>query len=211
MRAFALPLAGLLTVLAAASAQAIPIEFAPPGVTGAVYTTNNNDGWDVARGIGFTVEAPIELTSLGLYQDFVGVSLSYGLYEIDRSGTTFTRTSTLASGSTTATTAGLEWIDVAIAPVTLTTGLDYLVEFQFTAASQQNFFYNNSNIAWSQAGFSGLDGTQVNDFTNSVVAAFRINGETGGVSDVPVPAAAPLLALALGGFALVRARRRPAA
>src|SRR6185295_3987058 len=63
------------------------------------------------------------------------------------SGQVTTGQTILRSGSTfIATTNGLEWIDIAIAPLTLLQGNSYHIEFSFSEPANQNFFYNNGNL-----------------------------------------------------------------
>ncbi len=187
-------------------ASAAVIEFVPPNdTTGQVYTTNSNDGWSGSRGIGFQVDSAKTLSSVGLYQDLTNVSLSYGIYEISSLSGTFTRLTTLRSGSATVSTTGLEWIDFGFADLALDAAKNYLIDFSFSGTSNQNFFYNNANAAWAQDGYTGLEGTAANGFGNSVVAAFRVNAGT-----VPEPGTLALLGIGLAGAVVSRRRKNRA-
>lgn len=190
-------------MVVSAQASAVAIEFVPPNdTTGQVFTTNSNDGWSGSRGIGFQVDSAKTLSSVGLYQDLTNISLSYGVYEISSLSGTFTRLTTLRSGSATVSTSGLEWIDFGFADLTLDVAKNYLIDFSFSGNSNQNFFYNNNNIAWAQDGYTGLEGTAGSGFSNFVVAAFRVNATT-----VPEPGTLALLGIGLAGAAVARRKK----
>lgn len=199
--------AGLASALILAStlASATQIAFIPPNdTTGAVLTHDINVGWDNHRGIGFNVNATQTLSGVGAYLDLTNVDLNYAVYEISASKDVFSRTQLLASGGSTVSTNGLEWIDYQFNDVTLTAGKNYLVEFWFYDALNQGFFYKNDNVAWSQGAFTGLDGTIGEDFYNSVAGAFRVDADA--VNDVPEPASLALLAAGAAAFGLRRRR-----
>ena len=64
----------LITFLFIGTVNASVIEFIPPNdLTGAVYTTNNNDMWSGNRGIGFNVSSSQTLSSVGVYQDLTNI------------------------------------------------------------------------------------------------------------------------------------------
>ena len=200
--------AAIALMAGASSASATTIEFVPPNDTsGTVFTNNTNDGWSAGRGIGFNVTSETTINSIGVFQNLTNVALSYGIYEISASTGVFSRTSTLRSGGDTVSTSGLEWIDFGFADLILTPGNNYLLEFAFSAASNQNFFYNNNNVAWNQGGFTFLDGTRADSFSNSVVAAFRVN-ELGALAPVPVPAGGVLLFTGLGALIVWRRKSK---
>jgi len=195
----------LITFLFIGTVNASVIEFIPPNdLTGAVYTTNNNDMWSGNRGIGFNVSSSQTLSSVGVYQDLTNIMLNYSLLEISASSGAFTDLNTLSAGSRTVSTNGLEWIDFNFSDIALDVGSNYLLEFSFSGNSNQNFFYINANQSWSQDGFNALEGTAVNSFSNFAVGAFRVNGA---VTTVSAPATVALFALGLAGISFSRKRK----
>lgn len=204
-----LKFAAALLVAGTVSASAATVAFTPTNdPSGHVYTQNSNDGWSGRRGIGFEVTEAKTINSVGLYQHLTKIGLSYWVSEISSLTGNFTRTALLRSGTAMTTTQGLSWVDFSFADLDLSVGKKYLIEFAFDGNSKKNFFYNNANVAWSQNGFAGLEGTASNSFGNSVVAAVRVGAEDQ-VSAVPLPAGLPLL---LGGMAVMgwMGRRRRA-
>jgi hypothetical protein len=188
-------------------APAATVTFVPPNDTsGSVFSSNSNDGWSGSRGIVFQVSGPnFVLTSVGLFQNLVETTLNYEVFQTTSATDDLSPGATLLrSGSDIVTTDGLDWIDFALDPLTLETGNFYHLRFSFEGDSLQNFFYNNENVAWSQDGFSSIDGTLNQDTGNSVVAAFRLGGD---VSEVPEPSFFALIPGALLVGAYLRRRR----
>ena len=192
--------------LAAPAAHAVSVEFVPPNDPTGFVTGASNNGWDAGRGIGFTVTDDLLVSSVGVLHDLTDIDLAWSLSEIDTLTGIYSVIETLASGSSVTSTEGLAWIDRSFSAVTLVAGSNYLIEFSFEGAANQNFFYDNGNVAWTQGAFAGLEGTQSGTFENFVTAAFRI-GASAAPAAVPAPAAAPLLVAALGGLAMIRRRR----
>lgn len=195
----------LFAPLLAGPAIASTVEFVPPNDTvGSISSGGLNDGWNFGRGIGFTVSSDQTINSVGVFENLTGIDLAFKIAEIPSLTGTFSAGTTLRSGGSTVTTTGLEWIDYSFSDLTLTPGTDYWINFYFDGTPDQKFYYDNHNVAWNQGAFRSLEGTQGNDFANSLVAAFRVNG----VATVPLPAGLPLFASGLGVIGLLRWRRK---
>lgn len=204
-------------LLAGGTAAAAPVTFVPPNNNGQVFSSNSNDAWSAGRGIGLQVSSNQTISSVGLFQNLSNQALNYGVYEISSPTQGFNKLQTLRSGGSTVSTVGLDWVDYGFASLTLETGTNYLIEFQFDGISNENFFYNNGNQAWTQGAYNALDGTNGNSFSNFVVAAFRLDGASasnnvpepaGAGNNVPEPNALGLVGAALLGLALTRRRRQ---
>ena len=188
------------------------IFFVPPNdTTGSVFTTNTNDGWSGSRGVVFQATTTQTITGIGLYQNLTGITVNF---EVDQttsaSGNVGVGKTILRSGSGTFTTAGLQYITVRSPHAQLTAGNFYQVRFDFSGNSNQNFFYDNGNVVFSQPGFALVDGTSGDDTGNSVmpnIELLQVNA-----ASVPVPAlsnamlAALAFLLAGGSYAALRRR-----
>ena len=209
---FAIAILALCAIASGAHAQ---ITFVPPNdPTGAVLTTNSNDGWSVSRGVVFQATVTQTITSVSLYQDLTAITVNY---EIDQTtgatGNIGTGKTVLRSGSGTFTTAGLQFITFPIVPLQLVAGNFYQVRFDFAGNSNQNFFYNNNNVVFSEPGFSQIDGTQTDDTGNSVMPRIQLGAGSPPVNlAATIPTLSPLLlaalSLLLAGACALALRRR---
>jgi hypothetical protein len=209
-----LPIALFMLLGLATATSAQTTIFVPPNdPTGSIFSINGNDGWSGSRGIVFQVGTTRTISSIGLYQDLTGITVNY---EIDQttsaSGDLAPGKSILRSGSGTFTTTGLQFITFPIAPLTLTAGNFYQIRFDFSGNSNQNFFYNNGNVIFSQAGFNLIDGTAGDNTGNSVMPRIEISSPViaAPVANIPTisPIALALLGMLLAGSAFALLRRR---
>jgi len=202
----------LWSIAAGARAQ---IAFVPPNdSTGSVLSTNSNDFWGVSRGVVFQATTTQTIDSVSLYQDLTGVRVNF---EIDQTTGAFgnigTGKTVLRSGGHTFTTSGLQFITFTFAPLQLTAGSFYHVRFTFAGNSNQNFFYNNNNVAFGQPGFAQIDGTEADDTSNAVMPSIQIGALSAAPGPtVSIPALSPMLlaalALLLAGASALALRRR---
>ncbi len=209
MRAAALASFCALAFLQPGFARADSIEFKPPNdPLGSIKTTNANDGYDDFRGDVFHVTADTTINSVGLFQNLTNISLNYRIWDIVSTTDAVNSGATLLrSGSANANTAGLEFIDFSIPDLTLQGGHNYHIEFGFLGNSNQNFYYNNADIPFTQGNFQLLDGTQNGNAANSLMPAIRINTLDAATTPLPSAAAGGLTLIAT----LTLARRRRAA
>lgn len=171
--------------------NAAVIEFVPPNdPVGHVFSTNSNDGWSSGRGVVFQATADGTMSSIGLYHDLTGIDLSYKISETtSANGDIATGEIVLLTGNTVVTTNGLEWIDFAIADTPYSAGSFYHIQFSFSGNGNQNFFYDNNDVPFTQGSFEVIDGTQGTSTGNSVMPAVRLDDSAGFVGEsVPVPA-----------------------
>ncbi len=188
-------------LLFTSSAHAAIIEFVPPNdPVGRVFTTNSNDAWGSGRGVVFQATVDGVISSIGVYHDLTGIDLSYTLSQTtSANGNITTGETILASGSAVVTTNGLEWIDFPVADIPYTAGSFYHIEFAFSGNGNQNFFYDNNNVTFSQDGFDVIDGTQSGNTGNSVMPAIRLDNDA---SPSPAGPSVPIPALSSWGIAL---------
>src|SRR5258706_1178651 len=158
MRAAALASFCALALLQPGSARADSIEFKPPNDTvGSVLTTNANDGYDQFRGDVFHVTADTIINSIGIRQNLTNISLNFQISDIlSTTGAVNAGGIILRSGAANVTTSGLEFVDFSIPNLTLLAGHNYHIEFGFLGNSNQNFYYNNPDIPFTQGNFPFL-------------------------------------------------------
>lgn len=182
------------------------IEFIPPNdLAGQVYSTNSNDAWSSGRGFVFEMLSNESIDSLGIYHDLTNINLFYELSEVTSlTGTLTSGQTVLRSGNALTTTSGLNWIDFAISDLVLMAGSYYHLEFTFSGSGNQNFFYNNGNVAFSNGSFSSIEGTNNVDTGNFVMPALRVNTTT----SVPEPTTLAIFALAIMGLVSRRFNKR---
>lgn len=199
--------------LFAGSVNAAVIEFVPPNdPVGSVYTTNSNDGWSSGRGVVFQATVDGTISSIGLYHDLTGIDLTYKISQTTSAdGDIETGETVLATGNAVVTTDGLEWIDFTVANISYSAGSYYHIEFGFSGNGNQNFFYNNANVTFSQDGFEVIDGTSSGATGNSVMPAIRLDNVAAFGDSVPVPAlsswSSALLLLLFGFIGLLTINR----
>jgi hypothetical protein len=182
------------------------MEFIPPNdLTGTVYTTNSNDAWAGGRGLVFEMLSNETIFSLGLYHDLTNIDLFYELSQVTSlNGKVTTGQTVLRSGNALTTTNGLGWIDFGISELTLMAGNYYHLEFSFSGAGNNNFFYNNRDVAFSNGNFANIEGTSSGDTSNTVMPALRFNE----VTSVPEPTTLAIFALGMIGLASRRYKKK---
>ncbi len=170
------------------------IAFVPPNdPTGAVTSTDSNDAYLLGRGVVFEMVGNQFVEGVGIYHDLTDVELSYELAEtLVVSGNVTAGQTVLASGSQTVTTNGLEWIDFSFDGLSLVNGRSYHIEFTHSANGNQNFFYDNQNVPFTEGNFASLDGTQFGNTQNFSMPAVR----------VIIPEPSTLVFAALGMFVI---------
>jgi hypothetical protein len=197
-----------LVLALGSSATAQITTFIPSNdTTGMVYSTNSNDAYSGGRGDNFMVTANTTIDSVGLYENLTNITLNYEVGQIPALGGSGVDNGTvLRSGNRVVTTSGLEFIDFSFADLTLAAGNDYFVFFDFNGNSNQNFFYNNGNVTFTQGAFTMVDGfaPSANGQANFVMPDIRLT-ET---AAVPEPGTyAMLVSFGLTAAGLLRRRR----
>lgn len=193
-------------LMLASPALAAPTIFVPPSdVSGKVYSTNNEDGYQTGRGVVFAPTSDYLLTSVALYHDLTNILLSYNLRTASATSGYVGGGTLLASGSRTVSTNGLEFISFAMTPTLLVAGTYYHLDFTINGAGNQNFFYDQRGAQpYSQAGFTGIDGTMSRETSNYVLSRIQLNA----VSGVPEPATWTMLMLGFVGAGVAMRRRK---
>jgi hypothetical protein len=182
------------------STDGVITEFVPPNdLVGMVFTTNSNDVYVDGRGIVFEAMSNVTISSVGLFQDLTAETVGFTLSEVlVVNGNVELGQTILATGSQSFTTTGLEWLDFSFAPIMLTAGSFYHIDFEFQGLSNQNFFYNNGNVPWTQADFRLLEGTQSGFTDNFVVPAIRVSCPVVATTEIPTMGEWGLMILFLG-------------
>lgn len=197
--------AALLVVLGAASqAQALSVIFVPPSdPVGGVRSADLIDGYDFGRGVVFSPTSDFDLKGIALYTDVSSVTVSYTI-SLPLAPTGRVNGGTvLREGSRVADTHGLEFVGFDVAPLRLSAGTFYFLEFKLDAPAHQNFFYDQAGSEpYSQPGFTGIDGAFFGFTSNDFLPRFRLGA-------VPEPGTWALLVTGFGlaGTALRRRRR----
>jgi len=205
----------MFALCAIASGARAQINFVPPNdPTGAVLSTDVNDFWSASRGVVFQATSTQTINSISLYQNLTGITVNYEIDQtLSASGNIGTGKTVLRSGTGVFTTSGLQFITFSIAPLQLTAGNFYQVRFDFSGNSNQNFYYNNNNLTFSQPGFAQIDGTEADDTSNGVMPRIQLGATSPPVAlNATIPTLSPLLlatlSLLLAGASAFALRRR---
>ena len=212
MRFASAVLAAALAFAAPAGAQEILVP--PNDPAGHVFSTLSNDGWSGSRGVVFTMQGTGTLTGVALWHDLTNITVEYEVAEVaSASGDLSTGKVVLRSGSALVTTAGLQFVVFPFASLALANGSSYHVRFRFDGLGNQNFFYDNSNVTFTQGPFTLVDGTNNEDTGNSVMPRVRLDGTfvAAAAPATPVPATSSaglaMLAAVLAAVAIAGRRR----
>jgi len=188
----------LLTLSTESFAAPIVFSNTPADPVGSVFTTDSNDGWALGRGMRFEMNADYSIHSFGVLVDVTDRELSYEI--LDVVSDTILRSGSLGSVSTS----GLEFVDVAFAPLLLNSGQTYHMEFTYEGTSNQNFFHDEVDFGpnYTEGPFSNIDGTAGGPgaIQNGVLARFRVNA-------LPIPEPSTLALLGMCLVAIAAARR----
>ena len=191
--AFGVALCSLANI--AANAQMTTLT-APNNPLGTLVSGYGNDAWFGGRGDNFLVTSDTTINSVGLFADLTGITLNYEVGSIPALGGSGVDGKTiLRSGSSLTSTSGLEFVDFGFSDLTLLAGNNYYVEFNYAGTPNQELYYFNQNISWTQGPFSNIDGFAVdaNGQGNFVAPVVRL-GVGSSVAATPEPGAFALLA-----------------
>jgi hypothetical protein len=172
-----------------------------PGTGLIQFTTNVNDGYASGRGMVFTMNSTIQVSSFGFYTSGNTGPTTWTLHQVTNlSGNVLVGATLLATVVDTMSAGALGYYDTpTFTPVTLTAGNSYHLNLAYTQAAATNHFYNWNGPSVNIGVMTLIDGTFAGDTGNTVAPGFRING---------VPEPASMAALALGAGLLARRRRR---
>ena len=157
-----LVLAAIISCFSQPSSFAGIVTFIPPNdPDGATQNPNTNNGYSGGRGIVFSVSEQINVSQVGLYHDLTSTNIQFKLSQIfSTTGSVNDTRVVLRGGQRVVSTSGFEWIDFTFTPLTLESGQSFHIEFLHEGNANQHFLYNNLNVAFSIAPYTGIEGSQ---------------------------------------------------